>query len=42
MAVLKDFKCDKHGYFESRKAQCPMKDCQAEVHVQSFYKHLVT
>lgn len=31
MAVLKDFKCDKHGYFESRKAQCPMKGCDAEV-----------
>jgi len=32
MAVLKDFKCDKHGYFESRKAMCPMKGCDAEVY----------
>lgn len=33
MAVLKDYKCEKHGYFESRKAQCPMKDCDEEVFV---------
>lgn len=33
MAVLKDYKCPKHGYFESRKAQCPMKDCVEEVMV---------
>jgi len=33
MAVLKDYKCDKHGYFESRKPQCPMKDCAEEVYV---------
>ena len=33
MAVLKDFKCEKHGFFEARKPQCPMKDCQADVHV---------
>ena len=31
MAVLHDYKCPKHGYFESRKAQCPMKDCHEEV-----------
>ena len=31
MAVLKDYKCSKHGYFESRKAECPMKDCHEEV-----------
>lgn len=33
MAVLKDFKCEKHGFFEARKPECPMKDCHAEVHV---------
>lgn len=33
MAVLKDYKCEKHGFFESRKAECPMKDCHAEVMV---------
>jgi len=33
MAVLKDYKCEKHGYFESRKAQCPMKGCDEEVFV---------
>lgn len=33
MAVMKDFKCAKHGYFESRKAECPMKDCHEEVMV---------
>lgn len=33
MAVLKDYKCDKHGYFESRKPQCPMKGCAEEVYV---------
>ena len=33
MAVLSDYKCDKHGYFESRKAACPMKGCDAEVYV---------
>jgi len=31
MAVLHDYKCPKHGYFESRKALCPMKDCAEEV-----------
>jgi len=31
MAVLHDYKCDKHGYFESFEATCPMKDCSAEV-----------
>jgi len=31
MAVLNDYKCEKHGYFEARKAKCPMKDCKAEV-----------
>lgn len=31
MPVLHDYKCPKHGYFESRKAQCPMKDCAEEV-----------
>lgn len=38
MAVLKDYKCSKHGFFEARKAQCPMKDCHEEVmvvHLQS-------
>lgn len=33
MAVLKDYKCPKHGYFEARKAKCPMKDCNEEVMV---------
>lgn len=33
MAVLKDYKCEKHGYFESRKPQCPMKGCEEEVYV---------
>ena len=33
MAVLKDYKCDKHGYFESRKPQCLMKNCSEEVYV---------
>ena len=33
MAVVNDYKCPKHGYFESRKAQCPMKDCHEEVFV---------
>ena len=33
MAVLKDYKCEKHGYFESREAKCPMKDCNQEVFV---------
>ena len=31
MAVLHDYKCPKHGYFESKKAQCPMKGCHEEV-----------
>lgn len=33
MAVLKDYKCDKHGYFESLTAQCPMKNCTEDVYV---------
>lgn len=33
MAVLKDYKCDKHGYFESFEPKCPMKDCSQEVYV---------
>lgn len=33
MAVLNDYKCSKHGYFESRKPQCPMKGCHEEVMV---------
>ena len=33
MAVLHDYKCPKHGYFESRKGQCPMKDCSEEVSI---------
>ena len=33
MAVLKDYKCDKHGYFESRAPKCPMKGCESEVMV---------
>lgn len=33
MAVTNDYKCPTHGYFESKKAQCPMKGCQDEVFV---------
>jgi len=33
MAVLKDYKCEKHGYFESFEAKCPMKNCDEEVFV---------
>ena len=33
MAVVNDYKCEKHGYFEARKPQCPMKDCHDEVMV---------
>lgn len=33
MPVLHDYKCPKHGYFESMKAKCPMKDCAEEVFV---------
>ena len=29
--VLHDYKCETHGYFESREAKCPMKQCDAEV-----------
>ena len=32
MAILKDFKCNKHGYFEGYKPACPMKGCDAEVY----------
>jgi len=32
MAVLSDYKCEKHGYFESRKSECPMKGCDSEVY----------
>lgn len=31
MAVLNDYKCDTHGYFEGFEAQCPMKQCSSEV-----------
>jgi len=31
MAVIHDYKCDKHGYFESREAKCPMKGFNEEV-----------
>ena len=33
MPVLHDYKCPRHGYFESMKAKCPMKDCHEEVFV---------
>jgi len=33
MAVVNDYKCPKHGYFESKKAECPMKDCHEEVFI---------
>ena len=33
MAVVNDYKCPKHGYFEARKSQCPMKDCHEQVMV---------
>jgi len=31
MAVLSDYKCEKHGYFESFDPKCPMKNCDEEV-----------
>lgn len=31
MAVLHDYKCPTHGYFESFEAKCPMKQCAEEV-----------
>jgi hypothetical protein len=31
MAVLHDYHCAKHGYFESRVAKCPMKGCHEQV-----------
>lgn len=35
MGVLRDFKCDKHGYFESMEdaPSCPMKGCHSDVYV---------
>lgn len=33
MPVLHDYKCAKHGYFESMEPKCPMKDCHEEVMV---------
>ena len=33
MPVKNDYKCPTHGYFESTKAQCPMKGCKDEVFV---------
>jgi hypothetical protein len=33
MAVLNDYKCVKHGYFEAYEGKCPMKGCSEEVHV---------
>ena len=33
MPVLHDYKCPRHGYFESMKAECPMKDCHEEVFI---------
>lgn len=33
MAVLKDYCCPKHGEFEAWEAQCPMKNCEADVYV---------
>lgn len=29
--VLHDYHCSEHGYFESREAKCPMKQCAGEV-----------
>lgn len=29
--VKHDYKCSEHGYFESYKSECPMKQCQGEV-----------
>ena len=31
MAILRDYHCPTHGYFESFEAQCPMKACEEEV-----------
>ena len=33
MAVLRDYHCPTHGYFESFEAQCPMKMCAEEVSI---------
>mgnify|MGYP003342764998 CR=1 FL=1 len=33
MAVLKDYCCPKHGEFEAWEAQCPMKNCDADIYV---------
>jgi len=33
MSVLKDYKCETHGYFEAWEPKCPMKQCNAEVMV---------
>ena len=33
MAVVNDFHCATHGYFESKVAKCPMKGCNEEVMV---------
>jgi len=33
MAVVNDFHCATHGYFESRTPKCPMKGCNEEVMV---------
>ena len=31
MAILRDYHCQTHGYFESFEAKCPMKNCGEEV-----------
>ena len=33
MAVINDYHCAVHGYFESKQAKCPMKGCHEEVMV---------
>ena len=33
MSVLKDYKCETHGYFEAWEPKCPMKQCNSEVMV---------
>ena len=33
MAILRDYHCPTHGYFESFEAQCPMKACAEEVSI---------
>lgn len=31
--ILRDYKCEEHGYFEGYRAECPHTHCEAEVYV---------